>query len=185
LNDLFIVKEEKIQIPEDVNITVKDKIVEISGQKGIIKEDFSHAPIELKLEKKHLTVFTSLQKKREQALVGTIASLINNMILGVTKGFTYKLKIVYAHFPTSLKVDKAKNKIIIENFIGEKASRTAQIMGDVEIDVSGDEVIVQGIRLQDVSQTAANIENATKVKHKDLRVFLDGIYVYDKKGEIM
>jgi large subunit ribosomal protein L6 len=39
---------------------------------------------------------------------------------------------------------------------------------------------VQGINLEDVSQTAANIQNATKVKKKDPRVFLDGIYIYEQ-----
>jgi len=41
-------------------------------------------------------------------------------------------------------------------------------------------VIVQGINIEDVSQTASNIESATKVKIKDPRVFLDGIYVYER-----
>jgi large subunit ribosomal protein L6 len=40
--------------------------------------------------------------------------------------------------------------------------------------------VVQGLNLEDVSQTAANIEQATKVKKKDPRVFLDGIYVYEQ-----
>jgi large subunit ribosomal protein L6 len=79
-------------------------------------------------------------------------------------------------------VDKARKRVVIENFMGEKAPRTARIVGDVEVEVSGDEITVKGIRLQDVSQTAANIEQATKVKGKDLRVFLDGIYVYEKRG---
>jgi len=45
-------------------------------------------------------------------------------------------------------------------------------------------VIIQGINLEDVSQTAANIEQATKVKRKDPRIFLDGIYVYEKEEGI-
>jgi len=46
--------------------------------------------------------------------------------------------------------------------------------------VKGEDVIVQGLDIEDVSQTAANIERATKVKRKDPRVFLDGIYVYER-----
>ena len=47
-----------------------------------------------------------------------------------------------------------------------------------------EDVTVEGINLEDVSQTAANIEQATKVKNKDPRVFLDGLYVYERKEGI-
>jgi large subunit ribosomal protein L6 len=73
-----------------------------------------------------------------------------------------------------------ENTVLIENFTGERSSRKARIMGDVKVLTKGDDVIVQGINLEDVSQTAANIERATKVKRKDPRVFLDGIYVYER-----
>jgi large subunit ribosomal protein L6 len=46
--------------------------------------------------------------------------------------------------------------------------------------VKGDDVIVQGLSIEDVSQTAANVEQTTKIKVKDPRVFLDGIYVYEQ-----
>jgi len=54
-------------------------------------------------------------------------------------------------------------------------------MGDTEVIVSGEDIIVKGLSKEDVSQTAANIERATKVKKKDPRVFLDGIFVYEKR----
>jgi large subunit ribosomal protein L6 len=70
--------------------------------------------------------------------------------------------------------------LTIENFIGERNPRKAKIMGDSKIIIKGDDIIVQGINLEDVSQTAANIQNATKIRNKDPRVFLDGIYVYEQ-----
>jgi len=100
------------------------------------------------------------------------------MIKGVTKGFTYKLKIVFSHFPITVKIKE--KTLIIENFTGERNPRKAKIMGDTKVTVKGDDIIVQGINLEDVSQTAANIQNATKIRRKDPRVFLDGIYVYEK-----
>jgi large subunit ribosomal protein L6 len=100
------------------------------------------------------------------------------MITGVQKGFSYKLKIVFSHFPMSVKVqDKT---VLIENFTGERRARKVKIIGDVKVKVESEDVIVEGINLEDVSQTAANIEQATKVKKKDPRVFLDGIYVYER-----
>jgi len=100
------------------------------------------------------------------------------MVKGVTKGFTYKLKKVYSHFPINVKVEPGK--VLIENFIGERSPRIAKIVGNVKVIVKGDDIEVQGLNLEEVSQTAANIEQATKIKKKDPRVFLDGIYIYEK-----
>ena len=175
------IEERKVNIPEDVEVALHNKIIEIKGERGSLRQDFSHASVEIKHNKKCLEVYAMCPRKHERALVGTITSHINNMIKGVTRGFTYKLKIVYAHFPMSVKVDKLQKKAIVENFMGEKAPRKAHIIGDTNVEISGDDIIVNGIDLQEVSQTAANIAEATKVKKKDLRVFLDGIYVYDKK----
>ncbi len=167
-----------VEIPEGVEGMLAGRTVTIKGEKGELTRDFSHAPIKIRLEGKTVTVQASWPRKKEAALVGTIGSHIQNMIKGVTKGFTYKLKIVYSHFPITVKIKE--KTLTIENFTGERNPRTAKIMGDTKVMVKGDEIIVQGINLEDVSQTAANIQNATKIRRKDPRVFLDGIYVYEK-----
>jgi len=100
------------------------------------------------------------------------------MITGVRKGFTYKLKIVFSHFPISVKVkDKT---VLIENFTGERNPRKSKIVGNAQVKIQTEDIIVQGVDIEEVSQTAANIEQATKVKRKDPRVFLDGIYVNER-----
>jgi large subunit ribosomal protein L6 len=102
------------------------------------------------------------------------------MIKGVEKGYTYKLKIIFAHFPISVKV-KGK-ELHVENFYGERSARISKIVGDAtKVSVVGEDVVIQGPSLENVSQTAANIELSTKTKGKDQRVFLDGLYVYSKE----
>jgi len=167
-----------IRIPNGVEVHVEGRVVTVKGEKGTLTRDFSDAPVSIQNENGLIKVQTYWPRKREVAQVGTVCSLIENMITGVTKGFTYKLKIVFAHFPISVKMKG--NMVSIENFTGERSPRWARIMGGVKISVKGDDVIVQGINLEDVSQTATNIERATKVKSKDPRVFLDGIFVYEK-----
>ena len=171
-----------IQAPDDVKVTIEGRKVTVEGANGTLARDFSHASISIKLEGKTVRVWAEWPRKKEAALVGTIYSHIQNMITGVRKGFTHKLKIVFSHFPISVKV-KGKT-VLIENFTGERSARKAKIMGDTQVKVRSEDVIIQGINLEDVSQTAANIEQATKVKRKDPRVFLDGIYVYER-GEGM
>jgi large subunit ribosomal protein L6 len=100
------------------------------------------------------------------------------MITGVTKGYQYKLKIVFSHFPISVKLqDKS---VLIENFTGERRPRRIKLIGSVKVKIEPDDIIVEGSNLEEVSQTAAYIEQATRVRNKDPRVFLDGIYVYER-----
>ncbi len=167
-----------IQIPDDIEVAAEDRKVTVKGPKGTLTRDFSHAPTSIKVEGKEIHIWAEWPRKREAALVGTLHSHILNMIKGVKKGFTFKLKIVFSHFPISVKVqDKT---ILIENFTGERSPRKVKIVGDAQVKVESEDVIVQGIDLEDVSQTAANIQQSTKVKRKDPRVFLDGIYVHER-----
>jgi large subunit ribosomal protein L6 len=168
-----------IQVPEGVQVKIDGRSVAVTGEKGTLARDFSESPISLQLEDKRIIVRANWPRKKEAALVGTVAALVENMIKGVTKGFTYKLKIVFSHFPISVKVKD--NVVSIENFTGERSPRLTKIIGNSKVIVKEDDVLVQGIALEDVSQTAANIERATKVKSKDPRVFLDGIFIYEKK----
>jgi large subunit ribosomal protein L6 len=118
-------------------------------------------------------------RKKEAALVNTITAHVRNMIKGVSEGFTYKLKIVFVHFPMTVRV---QGKVfVIQNFIGERQDRYADIAGDARVTVEGEDVIVEGVDIEEVSQTAANIQQACKIRKKDLRKFLDGIYVYSKE----
>jgi len=167
-----------IQVPDGVEVSLAEMKVTVKGNKGTLTRDFSHAPISIDANGKTVRVWAEWPRKKEAALVGTIHSHIQNMINGVQKGFSFKLKIVFSHFPISVKVQG--KTLLIENFTGERRPRRVKIVGDVQVKVQSEDIIVQGLNLEDVSQTAANIEQATKVKKKDPRVFLDGIYVYER-----
>ena len=167
-----------IQVPDNVDVQMDGKKISFTGKKGSLTRDFSFAPISIEGEGKNIRVWAKWPRKKEAALVGTIYSHIQNMITGVTKGYQYKLKIVFSHFPISVKVQG--KEILIENFTGERRERRVKTLGDVKIKIEPDDIIVEGVNLEDVSQTAANIEQATRVRRKDPRVFLDGIYVYER-----
>ncbi|MCS7096999.1 MAG: 50S ribosomal protein L6 [Candidatus Methanomethylicia archaeon] len=175
----YLAKEE-IEIPDNVNVTVNGLIIKVSGQKGELVKDFKHAKnILIRVEDKKVIIEKYFPSKKEEALIGTLAGKIKNMIKGVSKGFKYKMKIIYAHFPISIKVKG--NYVYIENFMGEKFPRKAKIVGNVKVSVSGGEILIEGIDVEEVSQTAANIEQVTKIAYRDPRVYLDGIYVYEKE----
>lgn len=174
--------EERIQIPDDVKVNLEGFRLKVTGKLGSNEYDFSHMGIELSLDGKEIIVRILGNNRKARAMLGTATSIIKNMITGVTKGFTYKMKIVVSHFPMSIKV--SGNDVVIENFLGERYKRRAKIVGNTKVVVKGDDVMVSGIDKYAVGQTAANIENATHIKKKDPRKFLDGIYVYKKLEEI-
>ncbi|MET1129021.1 MAG: 50S ribosomal protein L6 [Thermoproteota archaeon] len=174
--------KKEVEIPEGVEVAIEGSKVTVRGPKGELSRDFSHAKgviVSFDQEERVVRVETYFANRRRKALVGTIAAHIRNMVLGVTKGFRYKLKIVYSHFPVTVKVQG--DKVLIENFLGEKAPRVAKVLPGVTVKVEKDDVVVEGIDIEAVGQTAANIELATKVKDKDRRVFVDGIYIYQRE----
>ncbi len=171
--------ESVVDIPEGVTVRLEGKKVTVAGGKGELVRDFSHAKVKLTLEGDKLRVWAVNPRKREASLVNTLATHVRNMIKGVTQGFTYKLKIVFVHFPTTIRIQD--RKVVIQNFLGERRPREAAIVGDVKVSVQGDDIIVEGIDIEEVGQTAANIQQATRIRRKDLRKFLDGIYVYSKE----
>ncbi|MGD8638900.1 MAG: 50S ribosomal protein L6, partial [Nitrosopumilaceae archaeon] len=139
-------------------------------------------PINVEVADGKVTLKALGKRKRDYSILHTARSLIRNICEGLTEGYTIKMKVVYAHFPITVKVDG--KTILIENFQGERAPRKTHIVGNTKVIPKGEDVVLTGEVWTDVTQTAANIELKTKVKNKDHRVFLDGIYIYDKKKGI-
>jgi large subunit ribosomal protein L6 len=180
VNDVTVqIVENHITVPEDVDLTLDGSKVAVTGTRGMVARDFSHAKLKMSYQDRVLRVWAENPRKKRAALVNTIVSHVNNMITGVNTGFTYRLKIVFIHFPMNIQI--RDNILSISNFIGERQPRYAKILPGVEVSVEGDDIIVTGNEIELVGQTAANIQQATKIRNKDLRKFLDGVYVYKKE----
>jgi len=167
-----------IAIPEGVTISIEGQLLTVTGPKGKNERNFWYPGVKIEVAGDEVIVDSTVLKKTQKAMVGTFASHIANMIKGVTEGFEYRMKVVYSHFPMQLKVEG--DRLTIGNFLGEKKPRTAKILGETKVKASGDEVVVTGYNKEDVGQTAANIEQTTRIKRFDPRVFQDGIYTVEK-----
>ncbi len=175
-------REETVEMPAGVTAALDNRTLTVKGRLGQVRKNFDKINVNLDVQGGAVKVSPYSRKKRDGVVVSTASSLVRNMVTGVTKGYTYKLKVAYAHFPITVKVKGSQ--IMVENFVGERSPRVANTVGDCKVSVEGDDVIVKGVSLEDVGQTAANVELATKIKKKDQRVFLDGIYIYEKlEGE--
>lgn len=174
-------KEERVKIPDGVQVKLQGDQVVVSGMGVTLQRTLAHPRVSVAIEGGEIKVRSEFPKRRDGALVGTFAAHLRNMMLGVTQGFTYEMKIVYSHFP--VKATVKGTEFLIENFLGEKFPRRARILGATKVEVKGDQVVLVGPDIEAVSQTAANIEQATRIKGFDPRVFQDGIYITRKAGE--
>jgi large subunit ribosomal protein L6 len=169
----------QVEIPEGVEVSIEGSQITVKGPKGNLSRKLSYPDIEITKEDSYLIVNSTIDRKQQRAMVGTLAAHVSNMVAGVTKGFEYKMKVVYSHFPIQLKA--APGELVISNFLGERKSRSARILDGVKVDVLKDEVVLTGINKESVGQTMANIEQATRVRGFDIRVFQDGVYLVEKR----
>lgn len=176
------VHEVTLPIPDKVKVTLTKRMLFVEGPLGKTRKDFKKIPVDLSADGKNIIIKSLGTRKQDYAIFNTAQSLIKSLLTGVQKGYTFKMKIVYAHFPITIKIKDGN--ILVENFQGERAARISKIRGDTKIVTKGDDVVLTGPVLTDVSQTAASLQQNTKVKNKDHRVFLDGIYLFEKSPGI-
>ncbi|MEM4347456.1 MAG: 50S ribosomal protein L6 [Candidatus Altiarchaeota archaeon] len=175
--------EIQINIPKGVEVKLENNKIFVKGEKGELKKELNSL---IKVEKinsdgEKVIIKADSDRKKIRAIAGTTEADIKNMIKGVSQGVTYKLRVVYSHFPINLKIQG--DTLLIENFLGEKYPRKAKILEGVTVNIKGRDLELYGIDKEKVAQTAANIESATAIKNFDPRVFQDGIYIYEKDGK--
>jgi large subunit ribosomal protein L6 len=172
--------KEEAAFPEKVTWRLDGSTLTVKGPQGELKRSFAHPVVHLSAEGGKLYIVAKDARKRDRALAGTWASHIANMGAGTAKGHSYTMKIVYSHFP--IKATAKGREFVIENFLGERSARVVPIIGATKVEVAGDKVTLTGPDLEAVSGTAANIEQGTRIRGFDPRVFQDGIYI-TVKGE--
>ena len=174
--------ETSIDIPDKVTVSLKKNMLTVSGPLGKTFKNFRKIPVSLEITEKNISIKTSGNRKKQYAILNTAQSIVRTLCEGVISGYTITLKVVYAHFPITVKTKD--NTVIIENFQGERAPRIAKIHGQTKVVVKGDDITLTGPVLSEVSQSAAEIVQKSKIKDKDHRVFLDGIYINSKEKGI-
>ncbi|XP_042493631.1 60S ribosomal protein L9-like [Macadamia integrifolia] len=179
---------ESMDIPEGVKIKVKAKQIEVEGPRGKLAKNFKHLNLDFHLikddeGKQKLQVEAWFGSRKTTAAIRTALTHVRNLITGVTKGYCYKMRFVYAHFPINASITNSNRSIEIRNFLGEKKVRKVDMLDGVTVIRSEkvkDELILDGNDIELVSRSAALINQKCLVKNKDIRKFLDGIYVSEK-----
>ncbi len=172
-----------IDLPQGVEATLQGVLLLLKGPKGSSKKRLYHPTIAIQLQGKKILITSKAKKpnKNHKMLINSFRAHIKNMILGVQKPYRATLKVCSGHFPITVMVEG--NMVVIKNFLGEKSSRKTGIMEGVKVTVQGDQIIVEGVDLENVAQTAARIEQSTRITNRDRRIFQDGCYITLKAGE--
>jgi large subunit ribosomal protein L6 len=172
--------QEMVDVPKGVTFTVHGRRLIAKGPLGQVDRPFPSDALELVSTGSHVTLTLRLpaHRKRSQALLRTWAAHLRNLSGSLTRGVEARLKIVAAHFP--MKVQVKENHILIENFLGEKHPRSSDLLPGTTGRVDGDFVILSGYDVEQVGQSAANIERASRIREYDPRVFQDGIYLVER-----
>jgi len=98
-----------ITVPAGVEVNISGTTVSVKGKLGTLTKSFKHIPFEMLKEKSKkgnpsLKFRMWLQKKKRNAVLGTVRSIIRNMMHGVTNGYKFKMVLAYAHFPIVVNV---------------------------------------------------------------------------------
>jgi large subunit ribosomal protein L6 len=172
--------EEMVDVPKGVTFSLSGRRLHAKGPLGAVDRPFPSDALELKVAggTATLTLRLPAHRKRSQALLNTWAAHLKNLAGALTLGVEARLKIVAAHFP--MKVQVKENHILIENFLGEKHPRSSDLLPGTSAKVDGEFVILTGYDMEQVGQSAANVERASKIREYDPRVFQDGIYLVER-----
>ena len=172
--------EHTIELPEGVSASLDGITLKVNGPNGNLEREYHSSTLKIMVESDKIIVQVDLPRRKDKALAGTWNAHINNMVKGVTSGFTYNLKALYSHFPMTLKQEV--NELVVNNYFGERVPRRAKILPGVKVEIKNKvELVVSGNDKELVGQTAANIERCATVKNRDRRVFQDGIYLLSKE----
>jgi large subunit ribosomal protein L6 len=167
-----------ITLPDDVSASVDHLDLTVEGPNGSVTRRLWYPDVTVSVADGAVHIDTPETDAKTLATVGTFRSHVENMVHGVTDGWEYEMKVFYSHFPMQVNVEG--DEVVIENVLGERAPRRAPIHGDTEVSVDGEEITLSGPNIEDVGQTAADIEQLTRVSGKDTRVFQDGVYITSK-----
>ncbi len=165
----------EIEIPDGVTATMDRFDITVEGDNGRVTRRLWYPDVTVTVEGDTVVIETDDDNAKTRATVGTFESHVANMIHGVTEGWEYTMEVFYSHFPMQVSVQG--EEVVIENFLGERAPRRTPIRGDTEVSVDGEVLTIAGPSIEDVGQTAADIEQLTRVSGKDTRVFQDGVYI--------
>jgi large subunit ribosomal protein L6 len=140
-----------VEIPNGLEVKLDEQVITVKGKNGSLEQKLPKE-VEIKQVDNVLTFAARSNVKTAKALAGTIRALVNNMVLGVSKGFEKKLNLVGVGYRAQV-----QGKVLNLN-LGFSHPINFEIPEGITIEApSQTEIVVKGISKQQVGQIAANI----------------------------
>lgn len=144
------VGKQPVEIPEKAKVTYKDRTITVEGEKGKLTRAI-HPSMDLNIEDKTITVIMENESRSNRALQGLTRSLINNMMIGVSRGFERRLEINGIGYRA-----EEKGKSIVFN-IGYSQPVHFDLPNGVSAAIDKSIVVLAGIDKELLGRTAASI----------------------------
>ena len=144
-----------IQVPSGVTITVDDALITVAGPKGSLTESMQPG-VNVKQEGSEIIVSRQTDEREHRAKHGLVRALVNNMVIGVTKGFEKKLEVNGVGFKIAMEGTKLKMALGFSHDVYYQPPQ------GVNVSVEANNIVVSGISKQQVGQVAAEIRSFKK-----------------------
>lgn len=171
----------KIDVCEGLQVSVEGNKIMVRKDNQELTREFPTRTLNIAVDNNTVKISSFLDTAKSRAMVGTFKAHIINMIKGLQEPFVYKLKICSVHFPMSVK--HSGDEIQIQNFLGEKKARKLKLLDGVDVKIEGQDITVSSSNKEYAGLVASRLEQATRLRKKDRRVFQDGIFMVEKAGK--
>ena len=168
----------ELQIPNGVNVSLNDNVVTVKGPKGELSLNVSNL-IDIQISDTSIKTNMKEQSDRANVMQGTTNSLIKNMLVGVSEGFSKSLEAVGVGYRFNVQ----GNKIVINAGYSHPVEIIVPEGIKAEL-VSNTEITLSGIDKQKVSEFAANVRKVRKPEpYKGKGIRYKDEYVRRKEGK--
>ena len=173
------ISKDSVPILEGVTVTISDGLVVVKGPNGELSRNLSNNRINIEVKGDQVELSCEMPRRSENALLGTFRAHINNMILGVTKGFETKLEITGVGYRAAI---QGKN---LQIQLGFSHDVNYPIPDGIAIATpKPTEIVVSGIDKQRVGQVAAEIRAFRPPEpYKGKGVKYAGEFIFRKEGK--
>jgi large subunit ribosomal protein L6 len=149
-----------IELPEKVNVSIEDNKVTVKGPLGELSQTI-HPGISLKIEDNQVVLERASEDKTHKSMHGLYRSLINNMIVGVSKGFTVQQELVGVGYRAEVKGQ------VLELSLGYSHDFLFEIPSEVKVEAKTERrsnpiITLTSIDKQLLGQVAAKIRSLRK-----------------------
>lgn len=168
-----------VVLPEKVKVEFDNGVVSVSGPKGSLKQ-ILHPDMTIEQENGQLLVKRPSDGREHRSLHGLSRSLVNNMVLGVSEGFTRRLQVEGVGYRSEMKGSTLVLHVGFSHTIEVEAPPDVSYI----VEDRGKTIIVHGIDKQVVGQIAANIRKSRPPEpYKGKGIRYEGEYVRRKAGK--